>query len=197
MPFSVVYPQECYETEETGDDVSLTPPQPAHIRSRPPTPAHIQMVEGDNTPQSKPYTPTYMYRSVLMHPVEGAPPVLYHDKKTALPNQPPTTQKQKEKTKNKKQKRTNYTTVCCSGTSSCDLRLYYMTLVALFIFCVLVFVLMKLWTANTCEDQQAYLSVLTLVLGMVIPDITKLVARRLNNGSMFPQSGSSTPTSPT
>jgi hypothetical protein len=62
----------------------------------------------------------------------------------------------------------HYTWRCCSGGST-DSRLIrflgvYLILVMVFIFC-----LFMLFNAKTCEDSTAYMALLTMLIGILIP----------------------------
>ena len=57
---------------------------------------------------------------------------------------------------------------CCTGKKT-DSRLLKFVFVYIIIFMVIAFSLFKLNTSQTCEDTQTFLSLLTLVLGVILP----------------------------
>lgn len=57
---------------------------------------------------------------------------------------------------------------CCIGQKT-DSRLLKFCSIYLIIFLVFIFCLIKLFYAKTCQEETTYISLLTFILGLVIP----------------------------
>ena len=58
---------------------------------------------------------------------------------------------------------------CCCFEKKTDSRLIKFIAVYLIIFIVFIFTLVMLFYSHSCEDQTLYMSLLTLLLGLIIP----------------------------
>lgn len=58
---------------------------------------------------------------------------------------------------------------CCSGTKS-DSRLIRFISIYFIILLVFIFCLVMLFNAKTCEDTTGYMALLTMLLGVIIPN---------------------------